>query len=150
MQVILLEKINKLGSIGDIVDVKSGFGRNYLIPNGKALRATNDNKAVFESRKKEFEDRNAALVKEAEGLAKKLEGKSVSVARQASEDGKLYGSVLVRDVAQALAAEGVEVDNSTINLVETIKELGEYKVKIIPHAEVVIEIDVNVVRAESN
>lgn len=148
MEVILLERINRLGAVGDIVKVKDGFGRNFLIPNKKALRATEDNKRVFEVKRAEIEAKNAEGRAAAEAKAKKIEGTSVTLVRQASEEGKLFGSVTVRDVAEALAAKGHDVPKSQIVISGTIKTTGTYPVKLTLHPEVVITVDVSVTKSE--
>jgi large subunit ribosomal protein L9 len=149
MQVILLEKIAHLGNMGDVVKVRDGFGRNFLIPQNKALRATDANKKEFEQRKGEIMARNEASRKEAEIAAKKLEGVSVTLVRQASEDGKLYGSVTVRDVAQGLEDAGHKVDRKAIQLHTTLKTTGAYTVQLALHPEVHVNITLAVVRNES-
>lgn len=146
MEVILLERVARLGAIGDVVSVKPGFARNYLIPQEKALRATKANKEVFEARKDALAAKDAERKAAAEALVKSMEGLTVTVVRQASEGGQLYGSVAVRDIADAMEAEGHKVDRSIINLNEAIKSLGLYNVSLRPHAEVEAEIRVHVAR----
>lgn len=146
MDIILLENISRLGVIGDVVAVKNGFARNYLIPEGKALRANKANKEVFEAKRAQLEAQNTERKADAEKHAKTLEGVLVTVVRQASDDGKLYGSVAVRDVSDALAAEGHTVDRRLIDLNATIKNLGLYDVSITLHPDVIVTIKVHVAR----
>jgi large subunit ribosomal protein L9 len=147
MEVILLEKVGKLGDIGDQVNVKSGFGRNFLIPQGKAIFATPGNVKEFEARRAELEKAAAERVAEAEARATKLEEVgSVQIAANAGEEGKLFGSVGTRDIADALTAGGVEVEKSEIKLPEgAIREIGEYEVDIQLHADVMRTVKVVVV-----
>lgn len=146
MEVILLERISRLGGVGDVVKVKDGFGRNYLIPFKKALRASEDNRKLFESQRAVLEKQNNERKAAAELEAKKLEGVIAVVVRQASDDGKLYGSVAVRDVAEALEAQNVKVDRRLIDLNTAIKSLGLYDVTINLHPEVPVKIQVHVAR----
>ena len=146
MEVILLERISRLGGVGDVVKVKDGFARNYLIPTKKALRASKDNKAVFESQRETLEKQNLERKAAAEVQAKKLEGVIATVVRQAADDGKLYGSVAVRDVAEALEAQGHKVDRRLIDLNATIKSIGLYDVTINLHPEVPVKVKVHVAR----
>lgn len=146
MEVILLERVEKLGVMGDTVRVKDGFARNFLLPRKKALRATQENKAVFEARRAEIEKENAATRKEAEKLAAKLEGVSVSIIRQASEDGRLYGSVNSRDIADQLTSHGI--DRKHVQLPAIIKSIGSYTVKLALHPEVTVPVTVDVKRTE--
>ncbi len=148
MQVILLERIPKLGQMGDIVDVAPGYARNYLIPQGKAVRATKEAIAEFEKRRKELEARNLELRREAEAVAERLRGRSVTVIRQASDTGHLYGSVTPRDIAAAFAEEGVTLDRRQVRLERTIKTLGVHEVTIVLHPEVEVSVSVNVARSE--
>lgn len=150
MEVILLERIGRLGAMGDVVKVKDGFGRNFLLPQKKALRATENNKKVFEARRGEIEKDNASRRTEAEKIAKRIEGLSLSLVRQASEDGKLYGSVSVRDVAQLLKDQGHDIERKLININTTVKNTGTYTVKVALHPELVVELALNVVRNESD
>ena len=149
MEVILLEKITRLGSMGDVVKVRDGYGRNFLIPMKKALRANADNKKVFEERKHIIAEENAKAKALAEIEAKKLEGLVVTIVRQASQEGKLYGSVTVRDIADALKADGHEIPKSDIILTTVIKTTGEYPVRLNLHAEVVATIKLTIARIES-
>jgi large subunit ribosomal protein L9 len=150
MEVILLERVAKLGAIGDTVKVKDGFARNFLIPQKKALRATEANKKVFEGKRAEIEAQNKTAKAEAEKQAKKMEGLSVTLVRQSSDDGRLYGSVSARDIADQIVANGHEIDRKTVILDTTIKNAGTYKVKLALHPEVVMEIPVIVARNEGN
>lgn len=146
MEVILLERISRLGGVGDVVKVKDGFGRNYLLPQKKALRANKNNKELFESQREALEKRNAEQRGVAEKRAVEFKDIMVTVIRQASEDGKLYGSVAVRDVSDALKEAGHEVDRRLIDLTTTIKSLGLYDVTISLHPEVRVTIKVHVAR----
>jgi len=147
MEVILLERISKLGQMGDVVRVRDGFARNYLLPRGKALRATADNKARFEGMKAELQARNLELKGGAEKQAATLDGKSITVLRQASESGQLYGSVSPRDIAGLLAAEGASINRSQVALNTPIKAIGQYKVPLTLHPEVETAITVIVARS---
>jgi large subunit ribosomal protein L9 len=149
MEVILLERIARLGGVGDVVKVRDGYGRNFLIPQKKALRASASNKKVFEERRHIIEQQNAEAKGAAEVVAKKLEGVKLTVIRQASQEGKLYGSVTIRDIAEALAEAGHDVPKSQIVLTTTIKNTGEYPARITLHAEVIVTVTVNVARLES-
>jgi large subunit ribosomal protein L9 len=147
MEVILLERIGKLGQMGDVVRVKDGFARNFLLPRGKALRATADNKKRFEDMKAELQSKNLELKGEAGALAGKLDGKTYVVLRQASEGGQLFGSVSTRDIAGLLKTDGAEVDRSQIVLNAPIKTIGQYKVPLALHPEVEVSITVTVARS---
>lgn len=149
MEVILLERINRLGAVGDVVKVKNGFGRNFLIPRKKALRASEANKRIFEVKRAEIEQKNAQARTEAEARAKTLEGISVTLIRQASEEGKLFGSITVRDVADQLSALGHDVPRSQIVISGHIKSTGTYPVRIDLHPEVAVTLDVTIARSES-
>ena len=148
MQVILLERIEKLGQMGDIVKVKPGYARNYLLPQKKALRATNENLKVFEGQRAELEADNLKRRSEAEAVAGKLDGLSVMLIRQAGEGGQLYGSVTARDMAQALDQSGVKVERSQVQLDKVIKVLGLHPVRVRLHPEVAVTITANVARSE--
>lgn len=148
MQVILLERIAKLGQLGDIVNVKDGFARNYLLPQGKALRANEANRARFEAQRTEIEARNLERKKEADGVHDKLDGTSYVLIRSAGETGQLYGSVSTRDISAALADEGFTVARSQIALQNPIKVIGIHTVEIVLHPEVSSSIKVNVARSE--
>jgi large subunit ribosomal protein L9 len=148
MQVILLERIEKLGQMGDIVKVKPGYARNYLLPNRKALRATDENLKVFESQRARLEVDNLERRVEAESVAGQLDGLSIVLIRQAGEGGQLYGSVTARDMAQALDQAGVKVERSQVHLDKVIKVLGLHPVRIRLHPEVAVTITANVARSE--
>jgi large subunit ribosomal protein L9 len=147
MDVILLERVEKLGQIGDVVSVKAGFARNYLLPRNKALRANEANKKVFEANRAQIEANNAARRGDAEKEAKTLNGVSVTLIRQASNTGQLYGSVSARDLAEILEGEGHKVPKSAIVLDKPIKAIGVYEVKVALHAEVSVTVKVNVARS---
>lgn len=148
MEVILLEKIGKLGHLGDKVSVKDGYARNFLIPSGKALRATKANMEIFEAKKAELAKVSEEAKKNAEALAVKIKGKSFVVIRQAGDTGHLYGSVSTRDLAGVLKANGADVEYTKITIDTPIKEIGIYDVKVALHPEVVEVIKVNVARSE--
>jgi large subunit ribosomal protein L9 len=147
MDVILLERIGKLGQMGDVVRVKDGFARNFLLPRGKALRATADNKSRFEAMKADLQARNLKLKGGAEKLATKLDGKTITVLRQASESGQLYGSVSTRDIASLLDSEDAEVGRSQVVLNAPIKAIGQYKVPLALHPDVETTVIVIVARS---
>lgn len=147
MQVILLERVAKLGQMGEIVDVKPGYARNFLLPQGKALNATDGNIAQFEVQKAQLEARNLETKKEAESLADKLNGQQFIVIRQASDSGALYGSVTTRDAADAATAEGFSVDRAQIALDRPIKDLGLHDVTVSLHPEVDATFTLNVARS---
>src|SRR5687768_14964620 len=147
MEVILLERVEKLGAIGDVVTVKNGFARNYLLPNKKALRANEANRKLFETNRKKIEADNADRRVEAEKAAKGVEGKTVQLIRQASNTGQLYGSVSARDIVDALAADGAQVTKSQIVLDRPIKGIGMHDVKVALHPEVAVTVRVNVARS---
>jgi large subunit ribosomal protein L9 len=147
MDVILLERIEKLGSIGDVVKVKNGYARNFLLPRGKALRANESNRKVFEANREKIEAQNAERRGAAEADASKVEGAKVQLIRQASNAGHLYGSVSARDLAEALEAQGHKVAKHQIVLDRPIKSIGVQEVKIALHPEVSVTITVNVARS---
>ena len=147
MEVILLERVEKLGAIGDVVKVKDGFARNYLLPRKKALRANEANRKVFEANRAKIEEDNASKRSDAEKAAKGVEGKTVKLIRQASNVGHLYGSVSVRDIAEALEAEGAHVTKSQVVLDRPIKAIGVHEVKVALHPEVAVTVKVNVARS---
>jgi large subunit ribosomal protein L9 len=147
MEVILLERIAKLGQMGDVVRVKDGFARNFLLPQGKALRATGANKSKFEGMKAELQAKNLAAKGDADKVAVKLDGQSVKVVRQASEVGQLYGSVTPRDLAALLKDAGFVVERSQIALNVPIKTIGSHKVPVFLHPEVEATITVHVARS---
>ena len=147
MEVILLERIEKLGTIGDVVKVKNGYARNFLLPRGKALRANESNRKVFEANREKIEASNAERRGGAEAEAKKIDGAKVQLIRQASNTGQLYGSVSARDLAEALEAEGHKVAKNQIVLDRPIKAIGIQDVKIALHPEVSVTITVNIARS---
>jgi len=147
MKVILLERVERLGALGDVVDVKDGFARNFLLPRSKALRANSANMKVFEGQRVEIESRNAKARAAAEKAGSGLDGKSYVMLRQAGESGLLYGSVSGRDVADAVNAEGGKIDRAMVVLDKPIKTLGLHQVKLSLHAEVNVTVTVNVARS---
>jgi large subunit ribosomal protein L9 len=147
MDVILLERVEKLGAIGDVVTVKNGFARNYLLPNKKALRANESNRKLFEAKRAEIETDNANKRTEAEAASKGIEGKTVKLIRQASNTGQLYGSVSARDIVEALDTEGAKVTKSQVVLDRPIKAIGLHEVRIALHPEVSVAVKVNVARS---
>jgi large subunit ribosomal protein L9 len=147
MEVILLERVGKLGHMGDVVRVKDGFARNFLLPKGKALRATNENKAKFDSMKSELEARNLSLKGDAQAVAGRLDGQSFVVLRQASETGQLFGSVSTRDLAAIFVERGFSVDRNQIALNAPIKMIGAHKVPVALHPEIEVVVTVNVARS---
>jgi len=148
MEVILLERIERLGQMGDVVDVKNGYARNYLLPQKKALRKTKDNLAFFESKRKEYEAHNLKMKEDAEALAKKMEGLSVVIVRQAAETGQLYGSVTMRDICESIRDAGFHVERYQINLNQPFKNLGIFDVKLSLHPDVAQTVRVNIARSE--
>jgi large subunit ribosomal protein L9 len=148
MEVILLERIARLGQMGDVVRVKDGFARNFLLPRGKALRATDENRTRFETMKSELEARSLTLKTEADQVAGKLDGKSITVLRQASESGQLFGSVSPRDLVALLGEGGFRVNRNQVALNAPIKTIGQHKVPIALHPEVEVSISVIVARNE--
>jgi large subunit ribosomal protein L9 len=147
VDVILMERVGKLGHIGDTVRVKDGYARNFLLPRGKALRATEINKKKFEGRRADLEARNAELKRSAGEVADKLDGVTVVIVRQAGETGQLYGSVSARDIAEALTAAKHKVERNHVAIQQPIKTLGMHKVPIHLHPEVESTITVNVARS---
>ena len=147
MEVILLERVPKLGQMGDVVRVKDGFARNFLLPKGKALRATKDNRARFDGMKAQLEARNLEQQSEARGVAGKLDGQNIVVLRQASDTGQLYGSVSARDIATLLTDSGFAVNRSQIVLNAPIKSIGLHVVPVALHPEVEVTIKVSVARS---
>jgi len=148
MEVILLERISRLGQMGDVVRVRDGFARNFLLPRGKALRATDENRTRFEKMKSELEARSLTLKTEADQVAGKLDGKSFTVLRQASEAGQLFGSVSPRDLVTLLADGGFRVNRNQVALNAPIKTIGQHKVPIALHPEVEVSVSVIVARNE--
>lgn len=149
MEIILLEPVKNLGRSGDKVDVKNGYARNYLIPRGVALRANKENLAVYESRKAEIEKANAEKQSGAEKIAKKLNGLEITIIRQAAEDGRLFGSVTVREIAEQIQEKGFDIDSKSVDLLNPIRAIGVSKVKVSLHADVSVEVSVNVARSET-
>jgi large subunit ribosomal protein L9 len=147
MQVILLERIGRLGQMGDVVTVKDGFARNFLLPQGKALRATEANRKRFERDRAQLEARDLELKSEAQGVSGKLDGKSFIVIRQAGDTGQLYGSVSTRDIATAVTEGGFSVERRQVMLDRPIKTLGLHAIRVLLHAEVAPRITVNVARS---
>jgi large subunit ribosomal protein L9 len=146
MEVILLERVAKLGQMGDVVRVKDGFARNYLLPKGKALRATKENKTRFDTMKVELEAHNLERRGEAQQVAAKLDGQSFTVLRQAAEGGQLYGSVSPRDIADLVSAKGFTLNRSQVALNTPIKAIGKFTVPITLHPEVEVAVTVTVAR----
>lgn len=148
MQVILLERVAKLGQMGDVVDVKAGYARNFLLPQKKALTASKANIASFENQKAQLEARNLETKKEADDLGGRLDGEQFIIIRQASDGGNLYGSVTTRDAAEAATAAGFTVDRKQVVIGNPIKELGLHTVSVVLHPEVTVEMKLNVARSE--
>jgi len=147
MDVILLERVDNLGQMGEIVKVRAGYGRNFLIPQGKALRATKQAKDAFEQRRSQLEAQNLERKREAEAMKGRIEGQSVVLIRQASEMKQLYGSVSARDIAEAFTADGVSLDRRQVRIDHPIKTLGVYDVRVALHPEVDTTLRVNVARS---
>lgn len=149
MQVILLEKIGNLGQLGDVVNVKNGYARNFLIPQNKAKRANKENLAEFEARRAEFEARQAEILKAATEGKEKLDGQVITIAQKAGMDGRLFGSVTTSDIAEAVKALGVEIVRSTVRLPQgPLKAVGEYDIEIALHHDAVANVKVAVVPLE--
>ena len=147
MEVILLERVEKLGAIGDVVTVKNGFARNYLLPNKKALRANETNRKLFEANRARIEAENEEKRSTAETESKSIDGKTVQLIRQASNTGQLYGSVSARDIVEALGSEGAKVTKSQVVLDRPIKGIGMHDVRVALHPEVSVTVHVNVARS---
>jgi large subunit ribosomal protein L9 len=147
MQVILLQRIGRLGQMGDVVTVKDGYARNFLLPQAKALRATKDNLAKFEGQRAQLEAHNLEQKKEAEAVGVNLEGKSFITIRQAGDTGQLYGSVSTRDIADCVTEGGFKIDRNQVVLETPIKSLGLHKVKVQLHPEVAVGVTLNVARS---
>ena len=146
MQIILLEKVVNLGGLGDVVKVRDGFARNYLIPQGKAKRATRENLAEFEQRRTELEKAQAAQLNDALSKAAQIDGQVVQIAQKAGVDGKLFGSVTNADVAEALKKKGFDVTKASVRMPQgPLKNIGEYPLKIALHTDVVVTVTVAVV-----
>ncbi|HLJ53103.1 MAG TPA: 50S ribosomal protein L9, partial [Rhizomicrobium sp.] len=148
MQVILLERVEKLGQMGEEVKVKDGFARNFLLPQKKALRATKANREYFQGQKTQLEARNLEQKKEAESVGKKLDGKSFVLIRQAGDRGQLYGSVSPRDIAEAISADGFSVGRTQVPLDQAIKTIGLFSIGVRLHPEVRVKVSINVARSE--
>ncbi|MFM1815817.1 MAG: hypothetical protein RLZ98_2512 [Pseudomonadota bacterium] len=148
MQVVLLERVGRLGQMGDVVTVRDGYARNFLIPQGKALRASKSNLAEFETRRVQLETRNLELKSEAQSVADKLEGKTFVSIRQAGDTGQLYGSVSTRDIAEVVSASGFSIDRRQVVLTKPIKELGVHAVHLSLHPEVEVEVMINCARSQ--
>ena len=147
MEIILLQKINKLGNIGDTVQVKPGFGRNFLIPSGKALRATKENKEIFENTKTRLLEENKEAIERAEKIRTKVESLNLVVVRSASDTGMLFGSVTTRDISKLIDEHGITLSRKQISLDNPIKELGIFDISVILHPEVDTKIELKVVRS---
>jgi large subunit ribosomal protein L9 len=148
MQVILLERVEKLGQMGDEVKVKDGFARNFLLPQKKALRATKANRDYFQGQKAQLEARNLEQKKEAEVVGKKLDGKSFILIRQAGDRGQLYGSVSPRDIADVVSAGGISINRTQVPLDQAIKTIGIFTIGVRLHPEVRVKVTINVARSE--
>lgn len=149
MEIILVEKVEKLGDIGDVVKVKNGYGRNFLLRQNKALRATEDNKKVFEAQKKEILARNDGVKADAKKIFDKINNKQVVVLTQASDEGRLFGSIMPKDIAIKLSADnGIEIKKSQILLAESIRKVGIYPAKVRIHADYLATVNVNIARSE--
>jgi large subunit ribosomal protein L9 len=148
MQVILLQRIGRLGQMGDVVNVKDGYARNFLLPQKKALRATEDNRAHFDSQRAQLEANNLELKKEAETVSEKLDKKVFVAIRSAGDTGQLYGSVATRDIAEVVTAGGFTIDRRQVILERPIKNLGLHPVRVALHPEVIVSVTLNVARSE--
>lgn len=148
MEIVLLQRVENLGQMGDVVTVKAGYARNFLIPGKKALRATKENLAYFETQRKTLEALNLQTKKDAEGVAAKMNDVTITIVRQAPESGKLYGSVSSRDISDALNEAGYKVERNQVVLQDSIRTLGLFKVKVALHPEVSVVVTANVARSE--
>ena len=146
MEVILLERIEKVGKLGDVVKVKAGFARNYLLPQNKALRANKKNLSIYEKEKEKYEKLNNEKLSAAEKIAKKMKSISINIIKQASDSGQLYGSVSTRDIAEELNNQGHNIEKRQIVLKSVIKNVGQHKVRVVIHPEFIINISVNIAR----
>jgi len=146
MEVILLERIEKVGKLGDVVKVKAGFARNYLLPQNKALRANKENLSIYEKEKEKYEKLNNEKLSAAEKIAKKMESISINIIKQASDSGQLYGSVSTRDIAEELNNQGHNIEKRQVVLKSVIKNVGQHEVRIVIHPEFIINISVNIAR----
>ena len=150
MQIILLEKVVNLGGLGDVVKVRDGYARNFLIPHGKAKRATKENLAEFEQRRADLEKAQAQQLSDAQGKASMLEGLAVQISQKAGVDGKLFGSVTNADVAEALKAQGFDVPKASVRMPQgPLKNIGEHPLKVALHTDVVVTVNVTVVPEQS-
>lgn len=147
MQVILLERVPKLGEMGQEVRVRDGFARNFLLPQGKALRASPENRARFEAQKADLEARNRERRAEAEAIARRIKGKTFVAVRQAGQTGQLYGSVSTRDIAEVLAGEGFRVERRQVDMSSPIKSIGLHEIRLVLHPEVIVPVTINVARS---
>jgi large subunit ribosomal protein L9 len=148
MQVILLERVEKLGQMGDVVKVRDGFARNFLLPKKKALRATEANRSYFQTQRAQLEARNLERKSEAQAVAEKLEGKTFTLLRQAGDRGQLYGSVSPRDISDIVSAGGFSINRTQVPLDKAIKTIGLFPVSVVLHPEVRVHVTVNVARTE--
>ena len=148
MEVILLERVESLGQMGEVVKVKPGYARNFLLPQKKALRATKDNLAYFETQRTQLEAQNLKRRQDAETVSKKLEGLQVVILRQAGETGQLYGSVATRDIAEAVTAAGFTIERRQVLLDQPIKTLGIFKTRVALHPEVIVGISANIAQSQ--
>jgi large subunit ribosomal protein L9 len=148
MQVILLERVPKLGDMGEQVRVRDGFARNYLLPQGKALRANKENRARFEAQKADLEERNRERRAQAEAVANRVRGKTFTAIRQAGQTGQLYGSVSTRDIAEVLAGEGVRIERRQVDMTSPIKAIGLHEIQLVLHPEVIVPVTINVARTK--
>ena len=146
MEVILLERIEKVGKLGDVVKVKAGFARNYLLPQNKALRANKKNLSIYEKEKEKYEKLNNEKLSAAEKIAKKMKSISINIIKQASDSGQLYGSVSARDIAEELNNQGHNIEKRQIVLKSVIKNVGQHEVRVVIHPEFIINISVNIAR----
>jgi len=146
MEVILLERIEKIGKLGDIVKVKDGYARNYLLPQNKALRASKENLSVYEKEKAKYEKLNAEKLKEAENISKNMQNISIDIIKQASDSGQLYGSVSTKDIADELNKQGHKILKKQVQLKSVIKTVGQHEVRIVIHPEYIVSINVNIAR----
>ena len=146
MEVILLERIEKVGKLGDVVKVKAGFARNYLLPQNKALRANKENLSIYEKEKEKYEKLNNEKLSAAEKIAKKMESISINIIKQASDSGQLYGSVSTRDITEELNNQGHKIEKRQIVLKSVIKNVGQHEVRVVIHPEFIINISVNIAR----
>ena len=146
MEVILLERIEKIGKLGDIVKVKDGYARNYLLPQNKALRASKENLSIYEKEKAKYEKLNAQKLKEAEDISNNMQNISIDIIKQASDSGQLYGSVSTKDIADELNNKGHKILKKQVQLKSVIKTVGQHEVRIVIHPEYIVSINVNIAR----